>query len=208
MIDKQPTERESLEIITSMINRTKDRYMLGDGNILLIWGYLTVAVTVLVWILLALTHNNAVNWLWFLLWIFGGLATIRITRKRDIRKGMKSYSDKLVSRLWTAAGGSGFAMTALCLGFAFSGIDSWSAMFVFALIVIPLAEIAQGIIIDERSFIFGGFTGLAIGFFTVCCIAGHIVMYANWYLPLFIIAFVCMMVIPGHMLNYKARHQK
>ena len=90
MIDKQPTERESLEIITSMINRTKDRYMLGDGNILLIWGYLTVAVTALVWILLALTHNNAVNWLWFLIWIVGGLATIRITRKHDIRKGMKS----------------------------------------------------------------------------------------------------------------------
>lgn len=208
MANNQLTEKESLEIITSMINRTKDRYMLGDGNILLMWGYLTVVVTLLVWILLYLTHNNAVNWLWFLIWIIGGIATVRMTRKEGLRKGMKSYSDKLVSRLWTAAGCSGFVMTAFCLCFALLGnISTWSAMFAFALIVIPFAEIAQGIIINERSFIYGGAIGLMIGFFTVCCIAGNVILYANWYLPLFMLAFVSMMIIPGHILNYKAKRQ-
>lgn len=51
MEDKKLTEKESLEVITSMIARTKARY-LGSGNILLMWGYLVVFVSILVWILL------------------------------------------------------------------------------------------------------------------------------------------------------------
>lgn len=48
MEEKRLTENESIEIITSMINRTKDRYI-GSGNIMLMWGYLVVAVTIFVW---------------------------------------------------------------------------------------------------------------------------------------------------------------
>ena len=58
MEEKKMTERESLELITAMINRTRERYI-GDGNILLMWGYLTVIVTALVWIMLFATHNPA-----------------------------------------------------------------------------------------------------------------------------------------------------
>ena len=54
MEEKKMTEKESLELITTMIQRTRERYV-GDGNIMLMWGYLTVAVTALVWILLATT---------------------------------------------------------------------------------------------------------------------------------------------------------
>lgn len=67
MEDKRINERESIEIITSMIARTKERYSLSNGNIMLMWGYLTVGISALVWVLLALTHNPAVNWLWFLI---------------------------------------------------------------------------------------------------------------------------------------------
>ena len=41
MKDRKLTEKESLEIITSMIARTKERYI-GNANILLMWGYLVV----------------------------------------------------------------------------------------------------------------------------------------------------------------------
>ena len=46
MEDKKMTEKESLELITAMIQRTKERYV-GDGNIMLMWGYLSVVVAVL-----------------------------------------------------------------------------------------------------------------------------------------------------------------
>lgn len=208
MEEKKLTEKESLEVITAMIHRTKERYMLGDGNIMLLWGWLTVGVTALVWILLATLHNPAVNWLWFLIWIVGGIATPVMTRRKQIEKGVKSYSDRLCAGIWSAVGYSGIASTVMCLGFLlFGGVDSWSMMFAFALIIVPFAEIAQGIVIREKSFIAGGGMGLAVGIFTVCCIAGKVTLYADWYLPMFMAAFVCMMIIPGYVLNNKAKRQ-
>lgn len=61
MEERKITEFESIEIITSMISRTKDRLVKGSGNILLMWGYLIVAVTALIWVLLVTTHNAAYN---------------------------------------------------------------------------------------------------------------------------------------------------
>ena len=39
MEDKTISESESLAIITEMIDRTKCRLHIGDGNMLLLWGY-------------------------------------------------------------------------------------------------------------------------------------------------------------------------
>ena len=74
MEDRKLTEKESLEVITSMIARTKDRY-LGSGNILLMWGYLDVFVSILVWIMLETTRQNVWNWLWFAIPVIGIPAT-------------------------------------------------------------------------------------------------------------------------------------
>ena len=103
MEDRKLTEKESLEVITSMIAQTKQRYI-GDGNILLMWGYLIVGVTALIWTLLVLTHNPSWNWLWFLIWIIGGIATPIMAMKEQMNKGVKSYSDSLTSKIWSFVG--------------------------------------------------------------------------------------------------------
>ena len=156
MEDKKITEKESLDIITAMISRTRERYI-GDGNIMLMWGYLTVGVALLVWLLLLLTRNQAWNWLWFLIWIVGGTLTPIMARKQQVRSGVKSYSDKITSQLWSVVGFSAIASTFCCLAFLLiGGIDSWKMMFAFALIIVPFAEIAQGIVVKEKSLVGGG----------------------------------------------------
>ena len=208
MEERKITETESIEIITAMISRTKDRLVKGGGDILLMWGYLIIAITALVWILLITTHNQAVNWLWFLIWIIGGITTPIMARKKQADSGVKSYSDKLGSQIWSVVGLSAIATTLCCLGFLlFGGKDSWAAMFAFALIIVPFAEIAQGLIIREKSLVAGGSIGLAAGIFTICCIAARVTMYANWFMPLFIAAFAGMMIMPGHILNHKAKNK-
>ncbi len=207
MEDKKLTEKESLEVITSMIARTKERYM-GDGNILLMWGYLSVSVAALIWALLASTHNSTWNWLWFLIWIIGGIATPIMSKKHERTKGVKNYTDKISSQIWSVVGFSAIAATFCCLGFLlFGGKDSWSMMLAFALVIVPMAEITQGIVVNEKSLIFGGSCGLLAGIFTTCCIAGQVTLNATWFMPVFIIAFVCMMIVPGHIINHKA-HKK
>ena len=150
MEERKLTEKESLEVITSMISRTKERYMMGDGNIMLMWGYLILTVTALIWILIATTHNQQWNWLWFAIWI-GGIITPIMSRKKQIKSGVKSYSDKIMSRIWLTVGFSGLATTLMCLGFLLIlSLDTWNTMFTFALTIVPFAEIAQGIVIHIR----------------------------------------------------------
>jgi len=209
MDEKKINEKESIEIITSMIARTKERYRLGDGNIMLMWGYLTITVSLLVWILLALSHNPAVNWLWFLIWIIGGTATPIMARNKTVEKGVKTYTDKIISRLWSIVGYSSIIGTLFCLALFFvAGADAWRAMFIFALVIVPIAEISNGIVLNEKSVVIGGSIGLAAGIFMTCCIAAHITLIAAWTMPLFIFAFVCMMIIPGHIINHKAKHSR
>ncbi len=205
MEDRKLTEKESLEVITSMIAQTKQRYI-GNGNIMLMWGYLTVAVAALIWTLLVITHNSSWNWLWYLIWIIGGIATPIMAKKEQRKSGVKNYSDTLSSRIWSTVGFSAIAATVICLAMLFAkGIDAWSSMFALALIIVPFGEIAQGIVIKEKSLVVGGAIGLCVGLFTMACIAGHVMLNATWFMPMFIIAFIAMMIIPGHILNGKAK---
>lgn len=206
MEEKQINERESIEIITAMISRTREKYMLGDGDIMLLWGYVTLGVSVLVWALLAITHNPSVNWLWFLIWAIGGLATPFMVKKRIVRNRVMTYTDKVVSRLWLAVGAIGFGCAAVCISLFFAGADAWAAMFIYALVVVPFAEITQGIALSEHSLVWGGAVGMAIGIFVTGCILGETL--TEWIMPLFIAAFVCMMIIPGHLINCKAKRDE
>lgn len=207
MEDRKITEKESLEVITAMIARTKERYI-GDGNIMLMWGYLVVSVSALVWVLLAMTHDQVWNWLWFAIPLVGCIATPVMARRLQHDTGVVTYSDKITSRIWTIFGVSEIVLTLLCLGFNFIGdVNCWSAMLVYTLMVAPSVEIAQGLIIKEKCLVAGGFTGLAVGLVTVCCVAGGIALAANWFMPLFMLAFVAMMIVPGHILNRKAKRK-
>lgn len=208
MEERKITEAESIEIIASMISRTKDRLVKGCGDILLMWGYLIVAVAALIWALLVATHNPAVNWLWFLIWLIGGIATPIMAKRKRKDAGVMSYTDRLTSNMWSVVGWAAIASVFLCLGFLLiGGKDSWSMMLAFALIIVPITEIMQGLVIKEKSLIAGGGIGLLIGLFTICCISAHVELMATWFMPLFIIAFAAMMILPGHMLNSKAKRQ-
>lgn len=208
MEERNITEAESIEIITSMISRTKERLVKGCGNILLMWGYVSIAVAALIWVLLVTTKHPAINWLWFLIWLIGGTATPIMAKRKRREMGVMSYTDRLTSNMWSVVGWSAIASVFLCLGFLLiGGKDSWSMMLAFALIIVPMAEIMQGLIIKEVSLIAGGGIGLLIGLFTVCCISAHVALMATWFMPLFIIAFAAMMIVPGHILNAKAKRE-
>ncbi len=208
MDDKKLNERESLELITEMIERTKQRYV-GDGNIMLVWGYTSVAVAVLIWVLLAVTGNPVWNWLWFLIWIIGLGGSKLISRNEREKFGVKSYSDKMTSNLWSVVGWTAIVSSLLCFAFMFFlGVNSWLTMMVFALVIVPFAEIAQGIVVNEKTLIAGGAVGLLAGLITICCITGGVGLKASWFMPMFIVVFIAMMIIPGHILNRKNSAQQ
>ncbi|MBR5812753.1 MAG: hypothetical protein IKY80_07100, partial [Alistipes sp.] len=63
------SEAQSLELITSMINDSRARLARNSGTPFLIWGYTTVAISILNFVLWQC--NIRCWWLWWLIPIIG-----------------------------------------------------------------------------------------------------------------------------------------
>ena len=204
MEERKLNEKESLELIARMITNTRRRMETDNGNVYLLWGYSSVAVGILIYIIGFFSTHPGWNFLWFLIWIIGGTITHHIQKKNDTT--VKSYIDRLTEGLWSIVGYCAIAFTALCLYFMLAhGNDCWSLMLVFGLFVIGFAGAVQGVILKEKSLTIGGGIGMFSGALVMCCIIAGIPLLNTWFTPLFIGSFVCMMIIPGHILNRKAK---
>lgn len=206
MEEKKINEKESLAIITEMIDRTKNRLRIGDGNMLLLWGYTSLSVTALTLSALIITGHPASNWLWFLIWLIGGSASARICRRRDCDSSVRTYIDNITSGLWSLVGSCAILFTAICLVLMlFTGKDCWIAMLVFGLLIVGMAIVIQGFIIKEKSLIAGGAFGMIGGAVVMCFAICGISISIWWAFPLIAVSFTLMLIVPGHILNYKAR---
>ena len=67
MDNKKLNEQESLELITQMIQNTKFKMVKYAGTPFLVWGYMTVVTSLLVWYLLKETGNYYWQFLWLLM---------------------------------------------------------------------------------------------------------------------------------------------
>lgn len=92
MEERKLNEKESLELITRMIRNTKHNLEIGDGNIFLFWGYLTVTSTAIVYLLLQLTEN-LMSYLAFLLIIVVGIPLSYYFKRKRLPK-VKTYTTK------------------------------------------------------------------------------------------------------------------
>lgn len=205
MNERQISEKESLAIIEEMICRTRRRLDIGAGNQMLLWGYLTLGVAALTTAAIIFLRTPHANWLWFLLPAIGYPICYRMRRRRRNACTPVTYVDQISAGLWRAVGGAAVIGSLLCGGFMAAGHNAWSVMLIFSFVIIGFATVAQGVIIRENSLVAGGMFGLTAGGFVACCAVCGLPLRAAWFLPLYGAAFVAMMIVPGHMLNRKAK---
>lgn len=207
MEDKRMTERESLELISRMIQRTRDRVRIGGGNIMLLWGYTSVAVALAVYGAMCLTGHPACNWLWLLIPAIGVPAHIYMERHNPASPKARTYVDRISTGIWQIVSGMAFAGLGICLGFTLGGYGTrcWTGMLLYGFIVVGFGTAAQGIVIRERSLVFGGALSMAAGGTVTGCVLSGIPLLAVWVIPLYIVCFTLMLIVPGHAINRKAR---
>lgn len=190
MEEKQLNEKESLELITRMISNTQQKLEKGNGLPFLIWGYTTVLVSLLVWYLFSTSGNPAWNYLWFLIPAIGFPTMMWNLRKQE--KGVKTYIDRIIGYVWLVFGIGGFVVSA-------SSIFLWNFPILFVVILMMASGTAiTGLIIKFKPIIFSGFAGILLSF--LCLIVKG---YAS--ILIFALIFLVMMVIPGHILNFKGK---
>lgn len=186
MEDKQLNEKESLELIARMIKETQENTARYAAYPLLIWGYTTVAVTIVIWLAYLQTESYKVNYLWFALPAIAGPITIYFSR-REGKRGVKNYMDRITSQIWIVFGLVGWLLSCV----AFTGrID---ILFMIPLLM-GMATTLSGCVTKYKPMIIAGAIGAALSF-------SILFMHGADRLLAFAAIFVIMMVIPGHILN-------
>ena len=95
MEDRKLSEKESLDIITQMINSSKRNMKVGSGNVLLYWGYFTVLLSVVISSLILCTQNYIWSWGWMLMFAVGPVISYK---QRGCEPAVVTYTDKTISR--------------------------------------------------------------------------------------------------------------
>ena len=178
MEDKELNEQESLKLITQMIQNTKFKMVKNAGTPFLVWGYMTVVTSLLVWYLLKETGNYNWQFLWFLMPAVSYPVTIYSQRKKQ--RMAKTYIDRIVGYVWVVFGLCGLLI-----------------LFVI-LLMMGMGTTLTGLIINMRLVTVSGVLGI---FASLGC------LYIDKFdqILLFALAFVFMMVIPGHYLNIMSK---
>ncbi len=199
MEDKKMTEKESLELITQMIQNSKKNLRLGNVNILLLWGYLCTITALVVYVLILITGNPLWNWLWLAIPVIGFPVMYWLKKKED--KPVLTYTDKVLLAIWSNIGQYGIGISIISALY----FDSMLLLMPIILLLCSLGVNITGSIINDSWMRNAAGCALAISVVMI----SHILFNPpefNFMYPAFAVCFVIMLIIPGHRLN--RRHTK
>lgn len=188
MKEQKINPQESLSIITDMIEETRQSVGKNSGIPLLIWGYLTVIVSIAVSVGLFFTGNSAYHLLW--LAILLGYPLMAWLHRPE--KGIKTAMTTTVNRIWALFGIVAFAVSIVSY---FTELNE--ILFIIS-IFIALSCTTNGIVIRDRTMVLSGCISLVLSLGILPATG----LYKIW---IFAAVFVVLCIIPGHILQHKYR---
>lgn len=204
MEDRKLTEKESLELISQMIQSSKERMEMGKGNLFLYWGYFTLALSLGVYTLCITTQNSVWSLGWMLMFVFW-IPMSYIGRHN--RPSVLTYTDKALAQIWQIIGFL-FLLTFLAISiFIYANKQgSFILMLPLSLLYAAIGVAITGIIIKDKWVMYTPLIGFAFAIYMLMALVMNKNPQFSWNLY-FGISFVAMMIIPGHILNNKAKKQ-
>lgn len=198
------TERESLELIASMIQNTKKRMELGAGNVLLAWGYVVTIIALTVGMGYYFTSDINWYWLWFAIPVVGYPLHYVLAKKKESKTLVKTEIDRFTNGIWATIGVFFILMMLVCLAFGLNGFNAWGAMYLLTLPCCGFGTMATGVILREKSLLAGGIFSMLMGGLFIICFVCQIDIFC-YDIFIFALCFALMMIVPGHVINNKAR---
>ncbi len=218
MEEKNLKPEESIELISRMIRDTRTRLECNAERPFLIWGYVTVAVSLFNYAVNVCGWHPAWSFSWFAIPMLGVLLTrLFPSKKSDIPR---TEIDRIVGMVWMVCSLAQFPIfiSVICHGLSYR--TSLYAMVAFAM---AIGTAITGLIIRSRTFSVAGFTGMAMtalisiyDFWLKRFIAGlperpdneQMAQLLSNEILIFAAIFVVMMIIPGHITAHRNRNRK
>lgn len=205
MEDKKPTPQESMALITKMIEDSKQRIATPDTRVSVMWATLSIVTAVIVGILCLITHDPRYNYIWLAIPIIGYPLNFSMGRKKA-KRHEKTYVEYVNDGIWRIVGYITIALTAICLIYDAIGYPQiWIAMFYFAFIVVGFAAAMTGVILKEKSYVFGGIFSIVAGLITAVSPLCGTPLFVSWTIPLYIFCFFMMFIVPAVIIRHKLK---
>lgn len=203
MEEKKIDEKESLELISQMIQSTKEYMEIGSGNHFIYWGYFTAALSIVIYSVFQFTEWKSCGLLWLLMFVFWIFMEILNHRKHPT---VMTYINKVIDHVWYAMG-SMFVVTfavILFIGFIYGRYNSLDLMMPLSAIYVGIGVSITGIIIQNKWIAYLPFVRIGLGLYMLTALYLNILPTIYWHL-MFGLSFIIMMAIPGHILKRKEK---
>lgn len=207
---KNLSPQESMAIITEMIEASKQRMAMPDLRISVMWALVTILTAAFV-LAMALSghHSPWVNLAWLAIPVIGIPATILSARKAGAAKGAKTALDRISDGIWKIVGIVAVLMSGICIVFNLMGYpQAWLCMFFYAFIIVGFGAAVQGIILRESSYVFGGVFSIVAGSVLLCLTICRVSLLIVWVLPLYMLCFLLMFILPAFVISKKIKNRK
>ncbi len=209
MNDKKLTPQESMELITSMIQNSKQRVAMPDLRISVMWAVVTILTAAITWGLITVTHNPWFNFVWFAIPVIGIPANIFLASKADRIKTAKTYVDYATDRLWQIVGYIAIGISIGCFIAQQCGYpQAWLAMLFYAFIIVGFGATITGVLLKENSYVFGGLFSVFSGAAVIICTLCRIPLLYSWVIPLYMLCFLLMFIVPAFVIAKKIKSRE
>ncbi|MEJ7769506.1 MAG: hypothetical protein WKF89_16930 [Chitinophagaceae bacterium] len=190
------TERQSLELIESMISKARNDFS-ENGHLYLLWGWVVLICSLGQFILSSVIHYKYHYAIWLLTWmaiIYQTIYLVRTRRKRNV----KTYTDALIGYVWMS-----FMITMFLTGFGIGskmGNDTGRIINMLFLSLYGIPTFLSGIILRFKPLIVGG----------ACCWTLSLIAAftpSQYHLLLIGAATITAWIVPGYLLRSKYKIQ-
>jgi hypothetical protein len=187
---------QSLQLISRMINRAKDRFS-ENGHLYLLWGWAVLICSIAQYILMNIVKWEQHSMVWISMWLVFIYQMIYISRQKKKEK-VRTYTDEIISVVWIT-----FIVLMALFGFLFGrilGEEYYRFINPGFLAIYGMPTVLSGAILRFRPLIIGGIACWALALISA------FTPY-EYHLLLLGVAVIVAWIIPGYLLRSKYKKQ-
>jgi Fe2+ transport system protein B len=189
MEDEKFSPSESLQLIQSMIDKTK-KSLSSDSHYFLLWGWLTFAACTGQFVLKHFVNYEKHYLVWWVTFI-GVVGTIYFSIRDAKARKVKSYIDEMMMHLWI-----GMGITFFIISMIFGKIGWGTTVFPFFKVLYGLGTFVSGSVIKFKPLIIGGIISWILAVVAVFLSYDYQILMGA-------LAILFSYIIPGHLLRNK-----
>ena len=188
-MDQPITEKESINLIESMINKAKNNFS-ESGTLYLVWGITVMVCSLVQFIAIHFYSYPNAYYVWFLTWAVLIYQVIFLAKKRKEEK-VKTYTGDIIKYVWLC-----FVLCMLVIVFILQYQKAYTSINPAILVMYALPTFLSGVILKFKPLITGG---------SLCWLFAAVSVFAAYdYQMLFICtAVIVAWIIPGIILRKK-----